>query len=57
MMKRYIKVEWPYLHEFQQLPEYEELCYECIQLDEPVAFVSEDLYYRVMIIDEITHEE
>lgn len=43
-MERYIKVEWPEIQKFQELPEYDDLCYE----SDMVAFVPEYLYFRVM---------
>lgn len=48
MIERYIKVEWPDTQKFQELPEYEDSCYECYYGDEPTVFVPEDLYFKVI---------
>lgn len=45
-MERYIKVEGPDIQKFQELPEYDDLCYE--HESGIVTFVPEDLYFKVM---------
>lgn len=47
-MERYIKVEWPDTQKFQELPEYEDSCYECYYGYATTVFVPEDLYFKVM---------
>lgn len=49
-MERYIRVEWPDIQKFQELPEYDDVCYE--HESGLVTFVPEYLYYRVT-----SHEE
>lgn len=44
MLERYIKIEWPDTQKFQEIPEYEDECYEY----ELVTFVPEWLYIKVM---------
>ena len=43
---KYIKVDWPEMQKFQELDDYDELCYE--HESGLVTFVPEDLYNKVM---------
>lgn len=45
-MTKYILVEWPEMQKFQDLPNYEDECYE--HESGMVTFVPEDLYNEVM---------
>lgn len=45
-MQRYIKVEWSDIQKFQELDEYEDLCYE--HESSMITFVPEGLYFKVM---------
>ena len=42
---KYIKVDWPDMQKFQELDDYDELCYE--HESGLVTFVPEDLYNQV----------
>lgn len=42
---KYIKVEWPEMQKFQELDDYDDLCYE--HESGMATFVPEDLYERV----------
>lgn len=53
-MIKYIKVDWPELQKFQELPEYNE-CYEYLGYTDHsywCIFVPEELYYKVIIKEE-----
>lgn len=51
-MIKYIKVEWPEMQKFQELPNYWDECYE--HESGLVTFVPEELYYKVLNKDELS---